>query len=120
MSILLDFGPHTVTIYLEETVEDSYGNTIRRPSTTGVTVTGCLMRPLSSSRGAFPALSVAQGQRVDQAFKFIARTAPLGWWSRVVWDDGIKVRNLSVLGGPLWHNASTETQHITATLHEER
>lgn len=119
MSAILDNGPHTVTIYLEEEVTDSYGNTIRRPSTTGVVVKGCLVTPLSSSRGAFPALSVTQGQRVDNAFKFVARTAPLGWWSRVVWNDGFKEWHLTVLGGPLRHVSSDGTSHISATLHAE-
>lgn len=119
MSRLLDYGPHTVTIYVEETVTDSYGNVVRRPSTNGVVVTGCLVTPLSSSRGAFPALNVTQGQRVDQAFKFMARSAPLGWWSRVVWTHGGRTRNLTVLGGPLEHVASDGTRHISATLHEE-
>jgi hypothetical protein len=120
MSVLLDHGPHTVTIYLEETVTDSYGNPVKRPSATGVTVTGCLVQPLSSSRGAFPALSVTQGQRVDNAYRFSARTAPLGWWARVIWHhpDG-RDRNLTVLGGPLLYEASPATRHVSATLHEE-
>lgn len=119
MSAILDNGPHTVTIFVEETVTDSYGNQIKRPSATGVVVKGCLVQPLSSSRGAFPALSVTQGQRVDTAFKLIARDAPLGWWSRVVWNDGFKTHNLTVLGGPLRYVTSDGTAHIKATLHEE-
>jgi hypothetical protein len=120
MSHMLDQGPHTVTIYLEETTTDSYGNAVKRPSTTGVRVTGCLVQPLSSSRGAFPALSVTQGQRVDSAYRFSARSAPLGWWSRVIWHhpDG-RDRSLTVLGGPLKYAASPETTHVSATLHEE-
>ena len=121
MSATLDHGPHTVTIYLEETVTDSYGNEVRRPSATGVKVTGCIVQPLSSARGAFPAMSVTQGQRVDNAYKFMARQAPLGWWSRVVWHhpDG-RDRSMTVLGGPLLYEASPETRHVSATLHEER
>jgi hypothetical protein len=49
VSLTLDAGPHTVTIYLEESVVDSYENRVKRPSTTGVTVSGCLVQPLSSS-----------------------------------------------------------------------
>jgi hypothetical protein len=119
VSRLLDHGPHTVTVYVEEEFTDSYGNVVRRPSETGAVVKGCLVTPLSSSRGAFPALDVAQGQRVDQAFKFLARSAPLGWWSRVVWTHGGRTRNLAVLGGPLEHVASDGTRHISATLQEE-
>jgi hypothetical protein len=120
MSTTIDVGPHTVTIYLEERVTDSYGNAIKRPSTTGVVIRGCIVQPLSSSRGAFPALSVTQGQRVDNAYRFQARSAPLGWWSRVVWHhpDG-RDRNMTVLGGPLLYEASPATRHVSATLHEE-
>ena len=120
MSSMIDFGPHTVTIYLEESTTDSYGNAVKRPSETAVVVTGCLVQPLSSSRGAFPALSVTQGQRVDSAYRFSARDAPLGWWSRVVWHhpDG-RDRSMTVLGGPLKYAASLETTHVSATLHEE-
>jgi hypothetical protein len=120
MSNTLDSGPHTVTIYLEETTTDTYGNVVKRPSDTPVTVTGCLVQPLSSSRGAFPALSVTQGQRVDTAYRFTAREAPLGWWSRVIWHhpDG-RDRSMTVLGGPLLYAASPETRHVSATLHEE-
>jgi hypothetical protein len=83
-----------------------------------VKVTGCIVSPLSSSRGAFPALSVTQGQRVDNAYRFMARDAPLGWWSRVVWHhpDG-RNRSMTVLGGPLKYASSPETTHVSATLH---
>jgi len=120
MSVILDHGPHTVTIYLEETVTDSYGNPLKRPSATGVVVSGCQVTPLSSSRGAFPALSVTQGQRVDNAYRFIARDAPLDWWARVAWHhpDG-RDRSMTVLGGPLLHESSPMTRHVSATLHEE-
>lgn len=120
MSTTIDVGPHTVTIYLEEKVTDSYGNEVKRPSSTGVVVTGCQVQPLSSSRGAFPALSITTGQRVDNAYRFMARQAPLGWWSRVVWHhpDG-RDRSMTVLGGPLLYEASPMTRHVSATLHEE-
>jgi hypothetical protein len=120
VSTLIDNGPHTVTIYLEEKVTDSYGNEVKRPSSTGVVVKGCLVQPLSSSRGAFPALSITTGQRVDNAYRFSARHAPLGWWSRVIWHhpDG-RDRSLTVLGGPLLYEASPATKHVSATLHEE-
>lgn len=115
MSSIIDFGPHTVTIYVEETVVDSYGNAVKRPSQTPVVVTGCTVTPLASARGAFPAATIAQGQRLDQTYRFVSRHAPVGWWSRVVWEG----RNLTVLGGPLVAVASDGTRHISATLHEE-
>lgn len=116
MSSLIDHGPHTVEVFLEETVTDSYGNPVRRPSATAVTVTGCLVTPVSSSRGAFPAADVSEGQRVAATFRLLARDAPIGWWSRVIWQG----RSLSVLSGPLEHVSSDGTRHVSVTLHEER
>lgn len=124
MSILLDHGPHTVTVFMEEESEDSRGNKIRRPATTGVIVEGCLMIPVSSSRGAFPAIDVRQGQRVDASWRFMAREAPLGWWSRIDWYRAggapVDLLRLTVLGGPLEHGVSGTSRHISATLQEER
>ena len=116
MSILLDLGPHTVVVYPEETVIDSRGNTVKRPAATGVTITGCLMMPLASTRGAFAAIDVKQGQRVDAAWRLFARNAPIGWWSRVEFEG----KTMSLLGGPLTYTASDGTHHISATLMEER
>lgn len=120
---MLDNPPHTVTVFPEEEFTDSRGNAARRPAETGVVVR-CYMHPISSSRGAFPAVDVRQGQRVDAAWKLVARDAPLGWWSRVVWPasggspvDGLV---LTVLGGPLLRRSSAQTRHISATLMEER
>lgn len=114
---LLDHGPHTVKIWIEELVTDSRGNAVRKPAAgSPVTVTGCLVHPIASTRGAFPALDVRQGQRVDAAWRLHARNAPLGWWSRVEFDGKI----MTVLGGPLNYTASSETRHVSATLVEER
>lgn len=115
MSSIIDFGPHTVKIWVEETVTDSYGNPVKRPSETAVTVTGCTVTPLTSSRGAFVALDASAGQRVNQSWRFVARTAPLGWWSRVEWNG----RRMQLLGGPLVHTASDGSQHVFASLREE-
>lgn len=119
VSRLLDQGPHTVTVYLEETTTDSYGNEVKRPSSTGVVVKGCLLTPLAASTDAVSALSTAQGQRADMTFRFRARRAPLGSWSRVVWNDGTRERRLTVLSGPLNYDYSSATAHVAATLHEE-
>jgi hypothetical protein len=116
VSILLDRGPHTVKIWVEEEATDSRGNKVRRPAAEPVTVTGCLVQPISSARGAFPALDVSQGQNVAAAWRLIAREAPLGWWAKVEFEG----KTLTVLGGPLVHNSSAGTRHISATLQEER
>lgn len=117
---LIDNGPHTVRVYPEEHVEDSRGNAVRRPSATPVVVTGCIMQPMSSTRGAFPAIDVSQGQRVDAAYRFMARKAPLGWWSKVEWDTPNGTIVMNVLGGPLLYVSSDGTSHVSATLQEER
>jgi hypothetical protein len=118
-------GPHTVTIYLEEEVTDSRGNRVRRPSTTGVVVTGCLVHPVASTRGAFPAIDVKQGQRVDASWKIVCPiSAPLGWWSRLRWTaaGGAPEPDMqfTVLSGPLRRSVTAATAHITCTLQEVR
>lgn len=117
MSTLLDRGPHTIKVWIEEEVVDSRGNAVRRPrADSPVTVTGCLMHPVSSTRGAFPAIDVRQGQRVDAAWRLHARNAPVGWWSKVEFEGKI----MTPLGGPLNYTASSATRHISCTLVEER
>ncbi len=117
---LIDNGPHTVRVYPEERITDSRGNAVRRPGSVPVVVTGCIIQPISSTRGAFPAIDVRQGQRVDAAYRLLARSAPLGWWSRVEWDTPTGTITMTVLGGPLLHRSSDGTTHVSATLQEER
>ncbi len=121
---MLGHGPHTVTVFPEEEVTDSRGNKVRRPAAVGVVVTGVYMHPISSSRGAFPAIDVREGQRVDASWKLVARDAPLGWWSRVEWTAAggapVPLLTLTVLGGPLLRRSSPTTRHVSATLQEER
>lgn len=118
---LLTNGPHTVQVWLEETVTDSRGNVRRQPSADSpVTVTGCLVQPVSSSRGAFAAIDVDQGQRVDESHRLICKNAPVGWWSRVSWTYRGATKNFAVLGGPLLHVDSAKTSHLLVSLQEER
>lgn len=118
-------GPHEVTIFLEEEVTDSRGNRVRRPSTTSVTVSGCLVHPVASTRGAFSAIDVRQGQRVDASWKLVcSATVPLEWWSRVEWAAAggapKPLMKFTILGGPLRRTVSATTAHITCTLQEVR
>lgn len=119
MSALLDRGPHTVTIYLEEVTTDSHGNPVRRPSDIGVVITGCLLTPATSERDAAVQSSSEAGQRDDRTWRFRAREAPLQPWGRVEWNDGFVTRCMTVLNGPLRHGITRATTHIAATLHEE-
>lgn len=115
MSRILDSGPHTVTVYPEETTTDSYGNALRRPSRVGVTVTGCQVTPLSSARGAFSSYDLGEGQQVDRYWQIRARNAPIGDWSRVEWN-GLR---LVPLGSPLKHSIGG-VEHVACSLQEER
>ena len=113
---LLDSGPHTVTVFLEETVTDSYGNEVKRPSETGVVVTNCWVQPTSAARGSVSAVDVSAGQRATGTYRLIARSAPVGWWSRVEWEG----KRFAVLGGPLLREYTAATAHISVSLEEER
>lgn len=115
MSLIAN-GPHTVKVWMEEEATDSYGNAVRRPVADPVEISGCLIHPVASTRGAFPAIDTRQGQRVDAAWRLHVRDAPLGWWSKVEFN-GI---TMTVLGGPLHYTASEATTHISCTLIEER
>lgn len=119
---LVSHGPHTVKVYLEEEATDWRGNVVRRPrADSPVTVRGCFLQPVASTRGAFAALKVNEGQRVDQSYKLIARNAPVGWWSRVEWvDEAGVLRKFAVLGGPLVRRYNTLIDHMSVTLQEER
>jgi hypothetical protein len=105
--MILDSPPHVARIYLQETTTDSYDNVIHRPSSTFVEV-ACLITPMSSRRDR-------EDSRVDNTYKLIARDAPLGVWSRVVWND----RSFSVDEVKLF-DVSSGTRHIEAVLREER
>jgi len=111
---LLD-GPETITVYVEETYEDSYGDTKTRPSETGVVITGCIVQPMSTLR-LFPPLDGTQQQRVYATWRLMAKTAPLGVWARVEWR-GIR---MSIRSGPEYRPYSAATNHVSALLEEER
>lgn len=121
---LLDRGPHTVLIHLEEESTDWRGNIVLRPKENSpVTVTNCWMQPVASTRGAFAALKVDSGQNVSVAYKLIAKGSklPVGWWSRVEWTDNLGVTHkFSMLGGPLRRDYSKAVDHISCTLAEMR
>lgn len=111
---LLD-GPETVTVYVEETYTDSYGNEKVRPAEEGVTVTGVVMQPMAALK-LFPSLDVTQQQRVYATYRFMAREAPLGVWARVEWRG----KKYSVRSGPEVRPYSERTSHVSAMLQEER
>lgn len=117
-------GKHVVTVFVEEETQDFRGNVVKGPSKTGVKITGCMMQPLASTRGAFAALKVSDGQNVAVAFKLLCAPAkaPVGWWVRVEWQDPITglLRKFAVLGGPMPRDFSHATNHLSITLQEMR
>jgi hypothetical protein len=120
---LPDSGPHTVEIFMEIETEDHRGNIVRIPDEDNpITVRNCWMQPVASTRGAFAALKVDQGQDVMVAYKFIARRAPIGWWSRVEWVDPLdgRRRKFAVLGGPQQRQYTPASTHVSCTLQEMR
>lgn len=123
MSLTKD-GPHTVTVYLEEETTDWRGNLVKKPSDTPYVIRGCFMQTLASTRGAFAALKVSDGQNVSVAFKLICSPAkaPVGWWSRVEWFDPVqkRLRKFAILGGPQPRDFSMATDHLSCTLQEMR
>lgn len=116
---LLDRGPHTVTVYPQHEVVDWRGNPDQEPVTSGpVTVAGCLMQPVSSSRGT----DFDEGQRVTVEYRLIARSAPAGPWAAVEWVDPVssQTRRFIPLGVPSERHYSPASDHITVQLREER
>jgi hypothetical protein len=106
MSLLDSAAPHVVIVFVEETVTDTHGNTIKRPSATGVEVK-CIVTPQANRPDRVDS-------RADTTMKMIARDAPLGPWSRVEWND----RTFSV-EDTRFHNVSEQTKHVEAMLREE-
>jgi hypothetical protein len=118
---LIDDGPHTVTVYLQEEDTDWRGDVVDRPSSTAVVVSGCLMQPVLSSKGGFGAADIGEGQRINMQYRLIARSAPVGPWSAVEWvDPDGNTRRFTPVGDPLVRNYSVVTRHVTANLREER
>lgn len=78
-SRLLDKGRETLIVYLEETVTDSLGNPVKRPSGVGVT-----LRVTSSEDRSSDA--ELPGQVSNKVMRIMARQVPIGSWSRVVFN----------------------------------
>lgn len=114
MSKILDRGPHTVTVYPEESITDSYGNTVKRPTAVGVVVSGCQMTPQMVSRGRTSDLGMREGQEVQATMQFRARTAPIGPWSRLEWQG----RTYVPLAAPV-ETTIGGVRHVACTLQQE-
>jgi hypothetical protein len=96
-------------VYPEETVTDSRGNSVKRPGAVGVPVHGCLMTPRSTRRDR-------DTEHVIADYELHCRYAPLGPWSRVMFDN----RTYIVVQDPHHLQTSMGTAHVNAQLREER
>ena len=77
-SRLLDKGSETLTVYLEETVTDSMGNPVKRPSGIGLTIRVTTSEDRNSD-------AELPGQVSNKVIRVMARQVPIGSWSRVVY-----------------------------------
>lgn len=108
---LLDNPPHIARVYLSETITDSRGNEgVGRSSTSSVLVR-CRMQPISAGRD--PGTDRRIGDR--EAYRFSARSAPLGTWSKVEWDGKV----FHVESGPFRHDETPAVTRVTCTLLRE-
>jgi hypothetical protein len=78
-SKLLDRGSETLLIYPEEEVVNSRGERVRVPSATPVSVRVSMSRDRNST-------AELPGQVDVKVIRCVARTAPIGSWSRVVYN----------------------------------
>ncbi|BDY27531.1 phage head completion protein [Mycolicibacterium mageritense] len=78
---LLDRGRETVTVYPEETTTDRDGNTITRPSATGITLRASV-QPISSTEAQ------AAGDQTEQRYRLrlVGYAGVLGAGSEVEWN----------------------------------
>jgi hypothetical protein len=106
-TMILESPPHTIILFVEETVTDSYGNPLRRPSSTSVEVR-CLVMPVASQ------VRERADQRPPRRYKVLVRDAPLTLFSRVIVNN-VSHSVESVIGR---HDSPT-TRHIEAVIREE-
>lgn len=102
---LLDNGPDVLTVYTEVEARDAYGNVVRVPSDTPVTVRGRVQPSTSDELSAL-------GFATETVVRFIARSFPGGPWARVEFED----REWDVVGEPRVHRGSPRTAHVTVYL----
>lgn len=109
LMVLLDSPPHTIEVFPQESLVDSYGNAIDRPSMQSVIVRCFVSRPRSTIDNE------QVGRRMTNTYHVIGRTAPIGPWSRVIYsNESYSVENLQ------FNNASEGTSHFSCTIRREQ
>lgn len=78
-SQLLDNGRQTIYVYPEVTVTNNRGDQVKVPSTTPVAVKVSMSKDRNSS-------AELPGQVEVKIIRCVARRAPVGGWSRIVYD----------------------------------
>lgn len=106
---LLDGGSEWLTVFVEQSGTDAYGNPLMEPSTVGVEVLG----RVQEDRNVASAEDKSLGQNIRERYRIrLDRQSdiPYGPWSRVEWRG----EDFEVLGVPVRHTGSFRTHHITA------
>jgi hypothetical protein len=105
---LLDHANEDVVVYLEEVTTDSDGNTITRPSQTGIP-TKARVQPINmisahteNQDGGFHTSS-RYGLRFPRSWPHV-----LGAQSQIEWNG----KRWSIEGDPIRHNGSPRTRHV--------
>lgn len=109
---LLDKGRETVVVYNEEEYVDPDGNPSRRPSTTPITITNCVVQLLAQS-GTSARRTEDNNEGFDSEQVYRMRpprsfTTLIGMHARVVWN-GVE---WAVFGKARRYNGSDRTAHI--------
>lgn len=107
---LLDRGlPETATVYPEETVTDSDGNTLTRPSVVGV-----VARARIQPAGSPDEDDSLVGFTTEEVYRLrLPRSFPvLGAQSEVEWNG----QTYQIDGEPLKYNGSRQTQRVEYTI----
>src|SRR4051812_38809189 len=73
--VILEIPTDTITVYVAQTGTDSYGNTVKVPSTEGVEI-GCRISPQSNTRDRVTS-------RVETTYKVITGNVSTTRWIRV-------------------------------------
>lgn len=111
----LDTSNNDITVYLEETWTDSDGNTMVRPSATGIPAR-VMIQPLpQSGTSARRAEQDNEGFETERMYRMrFTRSFPytLGAQSRIEWNG----QYWSIMGDALTYNSGPRTRHTDYTI----
>jgi hypothetical protein len=113
---LLDRGNEDIVIYPEEVWTDSDGNTMTRPSATGVPARAMIRPAAQSGTSARRAEQDNEGFETETTYLMRVPTADypdrIGAQARVGWNG----QYWAVIGDGLMYNGSRRTRHIEYTI----